>query len=92
MPVTIPITLPDDVAEKARAKGLLSPDSLAMIIGEAVKNDAHTVGASINTPNTPSPSEMDPRLDGAINPLAFKRGTIVGDVISPLEIKWEADA
>ncbi len=29
-------------------------------------------------------------LEGLVNPAAFKRGEIVGDVVSPLDIVWEA--
>ncbi len=75
MPVTIPVTLPDELAERAKTKGLLSPSALAIIIGEAVGR-----------------RDMDPRLEGAVNPLAFKLGKIVGDVIDPINAEWEADA
>lgn len=86
MPITIPVTLPDDLAEQAKAKGLLSPDSLVSLIGEAIKND--DISASKKPPAYPT--GLDPRLKGAVNPLAFKRGKIVGDIVSPLDIPWEA--
>ncbi len=73
MPVTIPVTLPDELAEQVKSKGLLSSAALALIIGEALKKP-----------------EMDSRLEGAVNPRAFKRGEIVGDVISPIDVAWEA--
>lgn len=83
---TITITLPDDLAKQAEARGLLSSSALAHIIGEAIKSG--DPAASEHTPA--SPSGLDPRLEGAVNPLAFGRGKIVGDIVSPLEIAWEA--
>jgi post-segregation antitoxin (ccd killing protein) len=72
---TITITLPDDLAKQAKAKGLLSSTALTRLIGEAIHAE-----------------DFDPRLRGAVNPLAFKRGRIVGDVVSPLGIAWEASS
>lgn len=87
MPVTIPVTLPDDLAEKARIKGLLTSASLAMIISKVIDNDT-----ALPPPDDSSASSgMDPRLEGAVNPLAFKRGTIIGDVVEPPDIEWEAE-
>ncbi len=34
------------------------------------------------------PSIMDPRLEGAVNPAAFRRGRIIGDIISPFHEEW----
>ncbi len=87
MPVTIPITLPDDLAEKARVQGLLSSDSLTLIVSEVINNETAVSG----TGELSKPSGMDPRLDGAVNPLAFKRGTIIGDVVEPIDMEWEVD-
>ncbi len=84
--MTIPITLPDDLAEEAKAKGLLSADSLALIVVQAIKNDTTAISGS----QVSYPSDLDPRLKGAVNPLAFKRGKIIGDIVSPLDISWEA--
>lgn len=87
MPITIEVTLPDELAEQAKAKGLLSSDSLAKIIGEALRNDSSA--SSTDTPQYPE--GMDPRLAGAVNPKAFQRGKIVGDIISPIDVEWEAN-
>lgn len=85
---TITITLPDDLAQQAETKGLLSSSALAQMIGAAVR-----CGES-GAPESSSvyPPDFDSRLRGAVNPSAFKRGKIVGDVVSPLEIAWEAGA
>ncbi len=85
---TITITLPDDLAEQARAKGLLSPAALEHILGEALRSGE---GAAVESAPV-YPQDMDPRLRGAVNPSAFKRGKITGDVVSPLGIEWEANS
>jgi hypothetical protein len=83
---TITITLPEDLAKQAKAKGLLSSSALAHIIGEAVRRGED--GVSESQPGFPP--ALDSRLRGAVNPRAFNRGAITGDVVSPLGIAWEA--
>ncbi len=85
---TITVTLPDDLAEQAKARGLLSSTALMRILGEAIQ---HGESAALEHSSV-YPPDFDPRLKGAVNPLAFKRGTITGDIISPLDIAWEAGA
>ncbi len=92
MPVTIPVTLPDELAEQAKIKGLLSSTALALIIGEAVKKDEPAREPFFPKSFDPFPSDMDPRLEGAVNPPAYKRGKITGDVVTPLDIPWEANS
>ena len=88
MPVTIPVTLPDELAEKVKAKGLLSPSSLSRLIAEAITEEKPIAFDGL----TDYPPDLDSRLKGAVNPMAFKRGTIVGDVINPLDVMWEASS
>ena len=88
MPVTIPVTLPDELAEKVKAKGLLSPTSLSLLIAEAITDDEPIASDILTT----YPTGLDTRLKGAVNPMAFKRGKIVGDVVNPLDIAWEASS
>ncbi len=85
---TITITLPDDLAQQAKEKGLLSSTALTHIIGEAVKSGE---SSSCEDPAIYPPG-FDPLLAGAVNPSAFNRGKIVGDVVSPLEMAWEANS
>ena len=86
MPVTIPVTLPDELAEKVKAKGLLSPFSLSLLIAEVIAEEKPTAFDAIAV----YPPDLDFRLKGAVNYVAFKRGTIVGDVINPLDVTWDA--
>lgn len=89
MPVTITITLSDDVARQAELEGLLSSDSLEEIVSEAVRVRSGSLPADVA--EVRYPEGMDPRLRGAVAPLAFGRGRIIGDIISPIEVKWEAE-
>jgi hypothetical protein len=89
---TITITLPDDLAKQAEEKGLLSSTALAHILGEALKGGGQDWEPVSLESTVAYPPDFDPRLVGAVNPLAFKRGTIVGDVVSPLEVAWEVNS
>lgn len=82
--IMIPITLPDDLAEKAKARGLLSSSSLSKIVCEALENDEISV-----PPETGEyPSNFDPRLKGAVDPAMFRKGKINGDIIGPFHEEW----
>jgi len=75
------ITLPDDLAEIAQAQGLLSTKALeAYIRGNA----------KISIDNSEYPPDFPPFLKGIVNPAAFRRGKILGDIISPIDVEWEA--
>lgn len=81
---TITVTLPDELAKKAKAKGLLSEDSLVMLITEAVESDdvqPEEVAADF--------TNVDPRVKDLVNPAAFRKGTITGDIIGPFHEVWE---
>jgi hypothetical protein len=43
------------------------------------------------TPTKNSPS-IDPRLEGAINPAAYGKGKICGDIIGPFHEEWKVDS
>ncbi len=72
---TITITLPDDLAEKAREQGLLSP----AMIESYVRDRLQEAGAE---------AVFDPRLEGLVNPAAFGRGKINGDIVGPFHEVW----
>ncbi|MCL1909104.1 MAG: hypothetical protein FWG12_07045 [Holophagaceae bacterium] len=76
------ITISDDVAKIAQAQGLLTTVALeAYILEKAVK------GADVVADY---PHGFDPRLKGAVNPAAYRRGQILGDILSPINQEWEA--
>lgn len=81
---TITVTLPDDLAKKAKAKGLLSEVSLVMLITAAVEND--DVQPEKMDPDF---TDVDPRVKDLVNPAAFRKGMITGDIIGPFNEVWE---
>ncbi len=81
---TITVTLPDELAKKAEAQGLLSEDSLVMLITEAVES------ATVHTEKVDADfTDVDPRIKDLVNPAALKTGTITGDIIGPFHEVWE---
>lgn len=78
--ITIPISLPEDIAEQAKKKGLLDADSVVMMFCRALERDE------------PKPVEMDPRLRKLVNPALYLRGKILGDIVGPIDVNWEAEA
>jgi hypothetical protein len=75
------ITLSDDVAKIAQANGLLTTAALeAYVLEKAMKTEEAAE----------YPPGFDSRLIGAVCPSAYRRGQIIGDIVSPLNEKWEA--
>ena len=75
------IDLPDDLAAKIEAKGLLSPNALeAYVKGHLQEMEAREE----------YPPGFDHRLKGAVNPAAYRRGRILGDIISPIGAELES--
>jgi hypothetical protein len=69
------ITLPEHLAVIAQEQGLLTTAALeAYVIEKAQKS-----GGAVDYP-----TGFDPRLKGAVNPAAFRRGRILGDIVSPI--------
>lgn len=84
--ITIPITLPEDVAEQAKEKGLLSPTSVAMMVCEALKAEQLVSSEQIDYP-----PDFDPRLKRLVDPRQYRKGKILGDIVEPLDVTWEAE-
>ena len=72
---TITITLPDDLAKKAREQGLLSPTAIESYVRNKLREADDAVA-------------FDPRLEGLVNPAAFRKGTINGDIVGPFHEVW----
>jgi len=73
------ITLPDDLAEIAKAQGLLTTAAFEAYILEKAKAIGDTAEY---------PPGFDPRLKGAVNPAAYRQGRILGDIVSPINVAW----
>jgi hypothetical protein len=81
--VTVTLNLPDVLVNKAREKGLLSPQALEKYIW-----------ASLNEPGAEVsyPPDFDPRLKGLVSPALYRKGTINGDIIGPFHDEWNTIA
>lgn len=82
---TITITLPDELVERARAKGLLSPAAIeAYVRGKLQEQGGDHPDDESGTGNA-----FDPTLiEGLVNPAAFRKGTILGDIVGPFCGEW----
>lgn len=78
--ITIPITLPEEIAEQAEKKGLLNPTSVAMLVCEALK-----VEQIVSSEQIDYPPEFDHRLKRLVDPRQYRKGKILGDIVEPLE-------
>jgi hypothetical protein len=78
--VTVTLDLPDTLVNKAKEKGLLSPQALEKYIS-----------ASLNKTNAEVsyPPDFDPRLKGLVSPALYRKGTVNGDIIGPFHDEWE---
>jgi hypothetical protein len=78
---SLTITLPDEVAKLAEEQGLLSATAFETYILEKTRKAEDAVEY---------PPGFDMRLKGAVNPDAYGRGQILGDIESPIPVEWEA--
>jgi hypothetical protein len=78
---TLKITLPDDLARIAQEKGLLSTVAIEAYLRRQI---------SENSENGEYPPGFDIRLRGAAAPELMGTVTYYGDIVAPLDIKWEA--
>ncbi len=72
---TITITLPDDLAKKAGEQGLLSSTAIESYVRDRLQE-------------TDDDAAFDPRLEGLVNPAAFRKGKINGDIVGPFHEVW----
>ncbi len=77
---TITITLPEELAEKAKERGLFAPKVFEAIVQEKLREDEKT--------NFMSREEIDRRLAGLVNPETYRKGKINGDIIGPFHEEW----
>ncbi len=76
----IEITLPEELAERAMARGLLSSEAIESYIREKLleMDAAYQVSDDV----------FDPRLEGIVNPAVYRQGKILGDIIGPFHEVW----
>lgn len=84
---TITITLPEELAEQARAKGLLSSEAIEAYVREKLREAA----APSQEDGMPADAAIVERLGGLVNPAAFRKGQIVGDIVGPFCEEWGED-
>ncbi|MCC8166627.1 MAG: hypothetical protein LIQ31_10870 [Planctomycetes bacterium] len=77
--IVIRITLPEELAEQAKVKGLLSSSAIERYIREELEKMSQTER---------SDEPFDLRLEGIVNPAVFKKGKITGDIIGPFHDVW----
>ncbi len=87
----ITITLPDDLAEEARAKGLLS----SAAIESYLRKRLHRTDGDEEPMNQEEREraedkvfesvDFDPRSEGAINPAMDGKGKVLGDIVGPFQ-------
>jgi hypothetical protein len=78
---TLTITLPADLARIAQEKGLLSPVAIEAYLRGQI---------SENNEKGKYPPGFDIRLRGAAAPELMGTVQYQGDIVAPLDIKWEA--
>ena len=81
----ITITLPDDLAQQAKEKGLLSPTAIETYVRERLQ-EQEVEEEEIDQPS--DDLEIDLILEGLVNPALFRKGKITGDIIGPFHEEW----
>ena len=80
---TLTVTVPEDLAIKAKSKGLLSSSAIVALLREKI--EPFTTEAE----STPA---FDPRFKGKASPDLVGSVKINGDIVAPLDIQWEANS
>ncbi len=87
---TITVTLSDAQLEKARKRGLSSKRELTAFVEKVVREGLNQEAAEEPAENLPE--GYDPRLKGIVSPRLFGSVKVVGDIVAPLGIQWEAES
>lgn len=70
--ILVPITLPDDMAKKAQAEGLLSSTALSAIVYKALKEKQEP--HEYMDEGSQYPPDFDMRFKSAVSPKLWKKG------------------
>ena len=89
---TITLTLSDSQIEKAREHGLLSDEDLTQFIQAMVRERLESVAVDAGAGDVKLPRGYAPRLQGKVSPHLFGSVKVIGDIVAPLGIKWEAES
>lgn len=83
---TVTLNLPDEIVEKAKARGLLNDETITELLRRSMDEASADVTAQAFPPG------YDPRLAGKISPTFFGQGKILGDIVEPLDVEWKANS
>ncbi len=89
MMTTITITLPDDLAEEARAKGLLSSAAIESYLRARLHRlddeEEESRPNELLEDKVFESAEFDPQREGAVNPAMEGKGKALGDIVGPFQ-------
>ena len=84
--IALELDLPENLAQAAAEKGLLSSQAMMELIRCAVANSA-------DAPKTPPSACLQPWMEGIVSPHLLGRGKILVDdeqFMAPVEAEWES--
>lgn len=87
---TITLTLSDAEVEQAKKQGLTSKKELAEFARKLIRDQLDKTTAPKGGDNLPP--GFDPRLKGIVDPELYGTVTILGDIIEPIDVEWEASS
>lgn len=90
--INISISLPDGMFELARERGLLEPEAVSELVLDATRNDpSRKTGDSKSWPKgEPLPEGVPSEIARFVHPELYGKGKILGDIVSPIDVEWEA--
>jgi len=91
--VQVTLSLSDVIMEKAQKRGLLEPEAVSDLVMDAVFNDIRPKKQHVPKPwpdHIPVPPGVHPGLLDLIDPEIYGKMKIIGDIISPIDVEWEA--
>ena len=79
--------------EKAEKRGLLDPEAVSDLVIDAVFNDARPKKRCVPAPwpdDVSVPEGVHPGLLDLIDPETYGKMKVLGDIVSPIDVEWEA--
>lgn len=83
--IVLELDMSDELAEKASRKGLLSSDALVSLIEKETENKTRAESETREIPE-----DYDKMLLGIVPPEMIGSVTVVGDIIEPIDVEWDA--
>ncbi len=81
---TITITLPEELAEQAKAQELPSSSAIEAYARDKLRKTDECAENGVQRAD----QGFDPRLEGLVNPAAFRKGKILSDIVGPFHDEW----